>query len=61
MAKSKSTPTKTITPPDNGHTNVSIRKISNGYVISQSSIGARGNYKSVETFSKTPPKLMVKK
>lgn len=40
---------------------VSVRKISNGYVVTESSMGPRGTYKSTETYSEKPPTVQAPK
>lgn len=42
-----------------GEKSVSIRKISNGYVVSESSWDGKGRYKSTETFTAKPPTVQV--
>lgn len=36
---------------------VSVRPISNGYIVSQSSYGGKAGYKSTETYSKEKPEI----
>lgn len=38
---------------------VSIRKIENGYIVSESIYGGKGGYKSKETFTAKPPVVQV--
>lgn len=38
---------------------ISVRRISNGYLIRESSSSPKGGYKEKETFSKAPPKLDI--
>lgn len=44
--------------PDTQYGSVSVRKISNGYVISESTEGPKG-YRHSETFSATKPKITM--
>ncbi len=38
---------------------VSIRKIENGYIVSESTYGGKGGYKSTERFSPTAPTVQI--
>lgn len=38
---------------------VGVEKISNGYLVKESSYGPNGQYKETVTFSKTPPNIKV--
>jgi len=56
-----STASKPKSVPLGGHnTTVSVRKISNGYVVRESSVDSKGNFKEKETFTKTKPDLRIK-
>ena len=39
---------------------VRMRKISNGYIVSESAFTKKGGYKTRETFTKAPPKIQIK-
>lgn len=47
-----------IAVPDRQYASVSVRKISNGYLICESQEGP-GGYKSTERFSPTKPKITM--
>ncbi len=57
MAKRKRKKTPAVTPSGQG--SLDIRKISNGYVLTESKIDARGRYTSTETFTETAPKIVI--
>lgn len=46
-------------PAGNSETTTSVRKISNGYVVRQSTYG-NGKYQEKETFTKTKPSIDIK-
>ena len=50
-AKKKSTKSLAVEAPAGREASVSIRKISNGYIVTESNYGAGGKYKSKDTFS----------
>lgn len=49
---------KSCNVPESQYASVNVRKISNGYLISQSHEG-KGGYKHTETFSPTKPKITM--
>lgn len=56
----KASKPKSVTANLTGDKTVSVRKISNGYIIRQSSFNPRTQkFTESETFSKTPPKLTI--
>ncbi len=57
-APAKKPATSAIRMPDRMHASVSVRKIDNGYVITESCDGPRG-YTSTERYSPTKPKITM--
>lgn len=53
----KSSP-KSVAVPESQYASVSVRKIDNGYIVSESMNGPRG-YKCTERFSPTKPKITM--
>lgn len=61
-APKKSAPIKAnsvSTRAGNVEKSVSIRKIENGYIVSESTYGGKAGYKSKETFTTKPPVVQV--
>lgn len=50
---------KAVSMPDHQHASVSVRKIDNGYIISRSHDGPKGEYKHTETFTAKRPKISI--
>jgi hypothetical protein len=57
---SKAKPSKTVAAPSNKDATVSIRKISNGFLVTESSMGGRGGFRSTERFFEKKPIIKVK-
>lgn len=56
--KSKGGNVRSVAVPESEYASVSVRKISNGYLVSESTSGPRG-YKQTERFSPTKPKITM--
>lgn len=57
-AKSRNAAMVSDVRPTSTHHHVSVRKIENGFIVSQSHDGPKG-YQSKEFFTKTPPKVKI--